>query len=150
MGRVERLLTPHSHLSVRLPSSRHPPVSCLLSAALRPCHLGDTPDHQGPGGRLGLASGGPHHGNMGEKFCSVWGSGADNGLVVGRKEDQGMIKCGRVLTLKIVEKMWASNNVVCLPRTEACHKSNHSKLHHDIYFYMGGPLYIVELSDSRM
>lgn len=39
-----------------IPPSRHPPVSCLHSAALRLCHLGDTPDHQGPGGHLNLAA----------------------------------------------------------------------------------------------
>lgn len=43
-----------------------------------------------------------------------------------------------------------SNEAVCLVRTAACHKSNHSKLPHVIYFCMGGPLYIRELSDSRM
>ncbi|KAK2822475.1 hypothetical protein Q5P01_022540 [Channa striata] len=85
-GRVERLLTPHSHPSVRLPSSRHPPVSCLLSAALWPCHLGDTPDHQGPGGCLGLAGDAPQQGNMGEKCCSVWRSSANSGLV---EEEEG-------------------------------------------------------------
>ncbi|KAK1879341.1 T-box protein 1 [Dissostichus eleginoides] len=29
------------------------------SNSLRPCHLRDTPDHQGPGGRLGLTKGRP-------------------------------------------------------------------------------------------
>lgn len=82
-GRAERLLTPHSHPSIPFPPSLHPPVSCLLSAALRPCHLGDSPDHQGPGGRLGLVGDGPHHGNNGERCWSGWRSGVDSGLVVG-------------------------------------------------------------------
>lgn len=43
------------HPSSSIPPSLHPPVSCLHSAALRLCHLGDTPDHQGPGGHLDLA-----------------------------------------------------------------------------------------------
>lgn len=83
LGRVERLLTPHSHPSIPLPPSFHPPVSCLLFAALWPCHLGDTPDHQGPGSSLGLAGDGPHHGNNGKRCWCGWGSGADGGLVVG-------------------------------------------------------------------
>lgn len=41
--------------------------------------------------------------------------------------------------------MWC----VCTKPT-AYHKSNHSKLHYDIYICMGGPLYIVELSDSKL
>lgn len=40
------------------------------------------------------------------------------------------------------------SNVVCLHRTRGYHNSNRSKLHYDIYFCLGGPLYIVELSDS--
>lgn len=80
---VERLLTPHSHLSIPLPPSFHPPVSCLLSVALRPYHLGDTPDHQGPGVCLGLAGDGLHHGNKKKRCWSGWGSGAVVGLVVG-------------------------------------------------------------------
>lgn len=42
-----------------------------------------------------------------------------------------------------------SNNVVCFAQNcSLYHKSNRSKLQHDIYFCMGGPLDIVELSDS--
>lgn len=82
-GRAERLLTPHSHPSIPFPPSLHPPVSCLLSAALWPYHLGDSPDHQGPGGLLGLVGDGPHHGNCRERCWSGWGSGTDSGLVVG-------------------------------------------------------------------
>lgn len=106
-GRAERLLTPHSHPSIPLPPSLHPPVSCLLSAALRPCHLRDAPDHQGPGGRLGLANDGLHHGNNGERSCSVgewcwrWLSGGEFFMLWTRQEGEGMITCGQALTFKI-------------------------------------------------
>lgn len=111
-GRAERLLTPHSHPSIPLPPSLHPPVSCLLSAALRPCHLRDTPDHQGPGGRLRLVSDGPRPGNNGERYWTGWGSGADGGLVVGI-----FLCCGSGRRVKVwlhVARPWIYRDAVAL------------------------------------
>ncbi|CAF98491.1 unnamed protein product [Tetraodon nigroviridis] len=51
LGRLQRLLTPHSRSSI--PSFPQRPVYALQ--ALRLCHLGDILDHQGP---VGLANDG--------------------------------------------------------------------------------------------
>lgn len=63
----------------------HPsiPQRPVYSPGLWPCHLRDSPDHQGPGDWLGLVIDSPRHRNNKERCCSVRGSDAVSHSVVG-------------------------------------------------------------------